>query len=183
MGCICLGSIILNKLKGYISQNADGSNRISASLIGKDGKEVRRLEVDNVEIKRLGDDRIQLVNNGVLKNIDLYKKNGKLYVFDREGNNFEVVNTYDQVERTKNEIIDKEFIKSQMPGVVVKVLVQEGASVKKGDLVAYLKAMKMEHKIVAPEDTTIIKVLIKEGQFVEAGQPLFKLQLEESPKK
>lgn len=62
-----------------------------------------------------------------------------------------------------------------MPGIVVRLVVKKGDHVKKGDAVAYLEAMKMEHKIVAQEDSTIVDVLVKEKAFVEAGQPLLKI--------
>lgn len=64
-----------------------------------------------------------------------------------------------------------------MPGIVVRLAVKKGDLVKKGDAVAYLEAMKMEHKIVAQEDCTIAEVLVKEKGFVEAGQPLIKIQV------
>lgn len=39
----------------------------------------------------------------------------------------------------------------------------------------------MEHKIVAQEDCSIVDVLVKEKAFVEAGQPLFKIQASAKP--
>lgn len=48
---------------------------------------------------------------------------------------------------------------------------------------AYLEAMKMEHKLVAQEDCTVVEVLVKEKAFVEAGQPLAKIQPLAQPSK
>ena len=62
-----------------------------------------------------------------------------------------------------------------MPGIVVRIVAKKGDDLKKGDAVAYLEAMKMEHKIVAQEDCSVAEVLIVEKLFVEAGQPLFRL--------
>jgi biotin carboxyl carrier protein len=166
----------LTQLRGYIAQLHDGSHRLSARLVGKDGQEIRKLHLDRIEIKTLAADRLQIVVDGTQREVQLYQKNQQLYVFDREGNNFLVTNTYDQVQKSKSELVDKEYIKSQMPGIVVRLAVKAGDQVKKGDVVAFLEAMKMEHKILAPEDSVIGEVYVKEKGFVEAGQPLFKLK-------
>lgn len=47
------------------------------------------------------------------------------------------------------------IVKSPMPGLVLKYTVNEGATVKKNDVVLILEAMKMETDIVAPTDGTI----------------------------
>ncbi|NJE00280.1 biotin/lipoyl-binding protein, partial [Thermococcus sp. LS1] len=39
-----------------------------------------------------------------------------------------------------------------------------------------LEAMKMENEIPAPKDGVVKKILIKEGQTVDTGQPLIELQ-------
>lgn len=166
-----------HQLRGHIVQHHDGSHRLSARLVGKDGQEIRKLQLEHIEIKTLAADRLQIVVDGSQREVQLYQKNQQLYVFDREGNNFQVTNTYDLVQRSKNELIDKEYIKSPMPGIVIGLTVKVGDQVKKGDLVAILTAMKMEHKILAPKDEVIAEVYAKENGFVEAGQPLFKYKL------
>ncbi len=52
---------------------------------------------------------------------------------------------------------------SPMPGKVVQVFVREGDKVKKGDLLMILEAMKMEHRILSPQDGVIKKIHFKEG--------------------
>ena len=68
---------------------------------------------------------------------------------------------------------------SPMPGKVVKVFVNEGAAVKKGDLILILEAMKMEHKILAPEDGLVKKLFFKEGERV--GQEVELVEIKASP--
>jgi biotin carboxyl carrier protein len=164
------------QLRGNIVQNYDGSYKLSARLVGKDGHEIRKLQLGHIGIKTQATDRLQIVVDGTQRDVQLYQKNQQLYVFDREGNNFLITNTYDQVHKSKSELIDREYIKSQMPGIVVRLAVKAGEHVKKGDVVAFLEAMKMEHKILALEDVVIAEVLVKEKGFVEAGQPIFKLK-------
>ena len=62
-----------------------------------------------------------------------------------------------------------------MPGTVVKVCVDAGAAVKKGDTLCVLEAMKMENEIKAPEDATVSAVLAKAGASVTSGDLLVTL--------
>jgi biotin carboxyl carrier protein len=66
-------------------------------------------------------------------------------------------------------------IKAPMPGLVFKLLVQAGDSIKKGDPVLILEAMKMENILKAPADATIKKICVNQGQAVEKGQVLVEL--------
>lgn len=66
-------------------------------------------------------------------------------------------------------------VTAPMPGNIFKVLAQPGQSVKEGETVIVLEAMKMENEIVAPADGTISAVHVKEGQAVEADDILFEL--------
>ena len=60
-----------------------------------------------------------------------------------------------------------------MPGRVVKLLAKEGQSVKKGQSLLILEAMKMEHTIVSPRDGVIERVAFQENQLVPADAVLF----------
>ncbi|MBQ7364986.1 MAG: biotin/lipoyl-binding protein [Clostridia bacterium] len=63
-------------------------------------------------------------------------------------------------------------ITAPMPGTILKVNVQNGASVKKGDVLMILEAMKMENEIMAPADGTVGSVTVTNGTTVEAGTVL-----------
>ncbi|MDB5115416.1 MAG: gcdC [Mucilaginibacter sp.] len=63
-------------------------------------------------------------------------------------------------------------LKAPMPGLVLKVFVEEGASVQKGDNLFILEAMKMENIIKSPTDAIIKSVKIAPGDKVEKGQIL-----------
>ena len=63
-------------------------------------------------------------------------------------------------------------IKAPMPGLVLKVLVEENAEVKKGDNLLVLEAMKMENILKSSTDGVVKKVLIKQGDKVEKNQIL-----------
>jgi len=67
---------------------------------------------------------------------------------------------------------------SPMPGLVKAVFVQAGQSVKAGDRLAILEAMKMEHTLTAARDGLIAEVLAVAGDQVEAGAALILLEPE-----
>ena len=61
-----------------------------------------------------------------------------------------------------------------MPGKVVKVNVATGDTVKKGDLLIVVEAMKMENNIVAFKEGTVECVLVKQGDMVGPMMELVK---------
>ena len=63
-------------------------------------------------------------------------------------------------------------MKSPMPGVVLKIQVQQGQAVKTGQVLLILEAMKMENEIVAPKDGTVAQIVTSKGASVESGTPL-----------
>jgi biotin carboxyl carrier protein len=70
----------------------------------------------------------------------------------------------------------EKWVKSPMPGKVVKVNVSEGASVSKGQTVLILSAMKMESEYKSPVDGTVKKIAVKEGDVVEGNQVLIEFE-------
>ena len=63
-------------------------------------------------------------------------------------------------------------ITSPMPGTILSVNVTEGQTVKAGDILMILEAMKMENEILAPADGKISKVSVEKGATVEPGTVL-----------
>ena len=63
-------------------------------------------------------------------------------------------------------------VKAPMPGTILDVKVSQGASVKKGDILAILEAMKMENEILAPQDGTVAQVSVAKGASVNSGDVL-----------
>ena len=59
-----------------------------------------------------------------------------------------------------------------MPGKIVAVLVESGATVEKGTPLLILEAMKMEHTIKAPAGGTVKELLYRVGEQVEEGAEL-----------
>ena len=66
-------------------------------------------------------------------------------------------------------------INAPLPGSIVAIKVAVGQSVKKGQVVALLEAMKMENEIVAPCDSTIKAIIAPKGTNVVVGDPIIEL--------
>ena len=62
-----------------------------------------------------------------------------------------------------------ECVVAPMPGNILKVNVTEGQTVKEGDLLVILEAMKMENEIFAPCSGTVKQVLVQKGATVDTG--------------
>ena len=63
-------------------------------------------------------------------------------------------------------------INAPMPGTVLSVKAQNGAQVKKGEVLLVLEAMKMENEIVAPQDGKVVQVNAVKGASVNTGDVL-----------
>ena len=71
---------------------------------------------------------------------------------------------------------DGEKITSPMPGTILSVNVAPGQSVRKGDVLMVLEAMKMENEIMCPRDGVVSSVQAAKGAAVESGTLLCVLQ-------
>jgi len=67
-------------------------------------------------------------------------------------------------------------LKSQIPGKVVSVDVEEGASVRKGDTVCTLESMKMQVGVKAHKDGSVRSIRIKEGGSVAKNDVILEIE-------
>jgi propionyl-CoA carboxylase alpha chain len=68
-----------------------------------------------------------------------------------------------------------------MPGTVVRVMVQPGQDVRRGQPLLWLEAMKMEHVIAAPTSGVVADVPVRAGQQVDVGAVLAVVHPEKEP--
>ncbi len=66
------------------------------------------------------------------------------------------------------------FYRSASPGG--KPFIEVGTSVKEGDAICIIEAMKIMNEIEADKAGTITRILCEDGQAVEFGQPLFMIE-------
>lgn len=138
----------------------------------------------DADIQQLSSSAYHIINN-------LRSYNAEVICFDREAKIAEIkVNgtTYTVAAKDQFDILLDQLglnalntakvseIKAPMPGLVLKLFVNEGTEVKKGDNLFILEAMKMENIIKSPADVTVKTVKIKPGDKVEKGQVLLIFQ-------
>ena len=66
-------------------------------------------------------------------------------------------------------------VNSPMPGTILRVNVKAGDTVKNGDVLMVLEAMKMENDICAPCDGTVAAVAVSQGAAVATDELLVTL--------
>ncbi|MDO4887379.1 MAG: biotin carboxylase N-terminal domain-containing protein [Actinomycetaceae bacterium] len=67
------------------------------------------------------------------------------------------------------------MVNSQIQAIVVRVCVEPGQKVARGDLLVVLESMKMESYVHAPYDGTVADIVVEGGQNVSAFQPLVRV--------
>lgn len=67
------------------------------------------------------------------------------------------------------------LIKSPLPGVILEVLVKEGDSIKIGDRLLIMEAMKMENNINSDKAGKVISIKVKNGDAVLEGEVLVEI--------
>ena len=65
-----------------------------------------------------------------------------------------------------------EAVNAPMPGTILKVNVSAGQSVKAGQVLVVLEAMKMENEIFAPKAGSVAQVVVSKGSSVNTGDVL-----------
>ena len=69
-----------------------------------------------------------------------------------------------------------EQVSSPMPGTILAVNVAVGDTVKRGQVLMILEAMKMENEIMCPRDGRVTAIQTTKGAAVESGTPLCTIQ-------
>lgn len=70
---------------------------------------------------------------------------------------------------------DPRLVKAVIPGVIAEITAPAGQTVRQGDIVLVLEAMKMFNRIKAPHDGTVKAVRVKAGEKVAKGQLLLEI--------
>ena len=76
----------------------------------------------------------------------------------------------------KDERTGSANVRAIMPGRVVRIMIEAGGEVKRGQGLLILEAMKMENEITAPHDGRVRTIHVQAGQTVENGADLVELE-------
>src|SRR5215211_7028954 len=63
-------------------------------------------------------------------------------------------------------------LRAPMPGLAVAILVEEGQTVQKGQVLLILESMKMQNELKSPRDGTVGRIRVKAGETIEQKQTL-----------
>lgn len=106
--------------------------------------------------------------NEIEKNVAEIEVNGTPFTVEiaREEKVQSVALMRNKTEKVESNVSKNVAIKAQLPGNIFKILVSEGQSVKKGDVLLIMESMKMENNIVAENDGVVKKICVELGQSV-----------------
>ena len=90
-----------------------------------------------------------------------------------------VIDLHDPVHEAELDEGGSGDIIAPMPGKLISVLVKAGDSVRKGDPLAVLEAMKMENPLTAPADGIVAEVNYAAGEQVDEGAVVVSFKLPE----
>jgi 3-methylcrotonyl-CoA carboxylase alpha subunit len=106
-------------------------------------------------------------------NLTVYATGERFSVFSPDGS--AVVDEFDPIAHSADGAHETGGLAAPMPGKVIAFLAKAGDSVTKGQPLAVMEAMKMEHTIAAPRDGTVAELLYAVGDQVNEGGELLRL--------
>ncbi len=114
--------------------------------------------------------------DGARINVQSWTNHETVYVFTDSGR--DEITLVDIMAHVGEENAAVGSLKSPMPGQVVAFKVAVGDSVKKGNPLAVIEAMKIEHTITAPTDGVVAELLFGAGDLVADGDELLRIDTE-----
>ena len=106
------------------------------------------------------------------------KLNGKVYEVEREevrAGSQPTMSAAPQAAPASAPTGSGQAVEAPLQGSMFNILVKQGQSVKKGDVLAVLEAMKMENEIIAPIDGTVSAIHVEKGQNVNLGDTILEI--------
>lgn len=162
-----------------------GDRVADVSLVSKDGNKVQ-LMVDGkpyeVDIVMAENGSCSILHEGISFNAGLVRgEGGKSYDISMYNRSFhvDIVDTqakYLHMRKGADEKQEDKII-APMPGKVVSIPVQVGDELAAGDIVVVLEAMKMQSNYKVNAACKVRKILVGEGDSVNANQVLIELDL------
>ena len=141
---------------------------------------IKKVAVDgniyDVDYNVGGDTIHSIILNNKSHGVQINSLGNSNYEVMNKGDYF-LVNVIDELKkmrlaRSKTQVIGRQVITAQMPGVILKVYVKQGDTVKAGDPLCVLVAMKMENEIRSPIDGTVKNVYIKDNDKMAVGDKM-----------
>jgi len=125
-------------------------------------------------IGRLPTGEIEVEFNGQRRTVDVYQDQDTAHVFGADGATMIVA--VDRLAHAGEAQSEGGRLSAPMPGKVVSFAVKAGDKVRRGQALAVMEAMKMEHTIAAPADGTVQELLYAPGDQVSEGAELLRIE-------
>ncbi len=135
----------------------------------------------HVSISDISKTRYHLLIDSLSREVDLRRDDGGWAVF-MDGNQYSAsVVDYHLAELKKTAGVShvshmSRELRSPMPGLILNLAVKPGDSVKKGDTLLALEAMKMENLIKATGEGIVKRIAVESGSSVEKGETLIEFE-------
>jgi biotin carboxyl carrier protein len=113
--------------------------------------------------------RAEVLNVDAASKTVALKMNGKLFTINLKSK-FDLL--LEQMGINNSAASKLNHVKAPMPGLIIELKIKTGDTVKKGDILLILEAMKMENILKSPGDGIVKEVSVKKGDTVEKGQVL-----------
>ncbi|MDR2883614.1 MAG: biotin/lipoyl-binding protein [Deferribacteraceae bacterium] len=165
-------------LAKYFAQVEGGEEYIPVDILSAEGT-LFKISVDGKEYVVDYSDSAQRMHSLIIDNVSYGIE------ITNKANKFEISRAFDIFkveimdemkkyikERVTKGLQGRQVIDTQMPGLILKVMVEKGQEVKAGDPLIVLVAMKMENEIKAPKDGVVQEIFVSEGNTVSTGDKL-----------
>lgn len=125
---------------------------------------------DGMKINMKKEEKVNVISNITENTI---KENSSENIKEKSDNNLDKNEELEDYNIVKSPMVGTFYIK---PSPTSNPYVNIGQKVKKGDTLCIIEAMKLMNEIESEFDGEIIEILIKDGEPVEYGKPLFKIK-------
>ncbi len=158
--------VTIGEKKYDVDINGDGS---SVTVNG------RKVAVDHKSLK--GGRLHSMLADNVKFEFDLEKSNGGYDIWHRSGPMFadvadEKTDRLRKLMGVSGDASKLSQLKAPMPGLIVRVDVEPGQEIRKGDGLVIIEAMKMENELKATSFGKVKDIKVKQGQAVEKNEVL-----------
>ncbi|MGM0572047.1 MAG: biotin/lipoyl-containing protein, partial [Pseudomonadota bacterium] len=123
-----------------------------------------------LDLESMGDGLLCIIDKGVRQRCQYHRRGDHLYL-QASGQSVALRDVTHQP-ASGSSATGSGRIKATMDGAIIDVLVETGQTVKQGDTLVILEAMKMEHPVKADRDGTVGEVLAAKGDQVKRSQLL-----------
>jgi 3-methylcrotonyl-CoA carboxylase alpha subunit len=151
----------------------DGATSLQVASAGPSGPSSADRAGQTFACTALDDNRFSVQLGAHRHTLAVYAQNNRYAVFAEQG--LALLTVADPLAPATDAAAAGGRLTAPMPGKVVSFLAQAGDSVQRGQALAVMEAMKMEHTISAPHDGVVLELLYAVGDVVAEGGELLRL--------